>query len=118
MSLESIRISVWGLDLDVDYYYHKGYAATLEEPGEPEGIEINEIRFIAGVEHDYNLEQLEYTEDELQESRMFLEAVEQEIWDSFEYNKEYDNADFSRSGSDYDECRDDSYLYDTDDMDW
>lgn len=108
MSLESIRISVWGLDLDVDYYYHKGYAATLEEPGEPEGIEINEIRFVHGVEHDYNLAELGYSEEELQESRVFLEAVEQEIWDSFEYNKEHDCDDY----------RDDSYLYDTDNTDW
>lgn len=108
MSLESIRISVWGLDLDVDYYYHKGYAATLEEPEEPEGIEISEIWFIAGAEHIYNLEQLGYTEEELQESRVFLEAVEQEIWDSFEYNK----------ANNYDQYQDDSYLYDTDDMGW
>lgn len=108
MSLESIRISVWGLDLDVDYYYHKGYAGSLEQPPEPEEIEINEIRFIAGAEHIHNLGQLGYTEDELQESQVFLAAVESEVWDSFECNK----------ANDYDDARDDSYLYDTDDLDW
>ncbi len=108
MSIESINICVWGSDLDVDYYYTKGYADTLEEPGEPEGIEINEIRFVHSVEHDYNLEQLGYTEEELQESRVFLEAVEQEIWDSFEYNREHD----------YDDYRDDSYFDSEPEVEW
>lgn len=118
MSLGSINICVWGLDLDVDYYYTKGYADTLEEPGEPEGIEINEIRFIAGVEHDHNLAELGHTEEELQESRVFLEAVEQDIWDSFEYNREHDNADFSRSGFDYDDYRDNSYFDSEPEVEW
>lgn len=108
MSLESIRISVWGLDLDVAYYYTKGYAGSLEQPPEPEEIEINEIQFVHSVEHDYNLEQLGYTEEEIQESRVFLEAVEQEIWKYLAYSKDYD----------YDQYQDDSYLYDTDDMCW
>lgn len=108
MSIKSIRISVWGLDLDVDYYYHKGYAGSLEQPPEPEEIEINEIRFIAGVEHNYNLEQLGYTENELQESQVFLAAVEQEIWDSFEYNKEYN----------YDDYSDDSYFDSGQEIEW
>lgn len=108
MSLESINICVWGLDLDVDFYYHKGYAGTLEQPPEPECIELDNIAFIRSSEHEDMLEELGMTEEELQQNEVFLAAVESEIWETAEYNK----------ANDYDESQDDSYLYDTDDIDW
>lgn len=105
---ESISITVWGLDLSVDFYYHKGYAGSLEEPPEPEEIEIDNIAFIRSSDHDTMLEELGMKEDELQQCKVFLAAVEQEIWDSFEYSKEYD----------YDEHRNDSYFDSEPEVEW
>lgn len=108
MSLKSVQISVWGLDLDVDYYYHKGYAGSLEQPPEPEWIELDDITFLNTPENKQEFLDSGWTEEELKNSDIFIEAVEQAIWDSFEYNK----------ANDYDDSRDDSYLYDTDDIGW
>lgn len=105
---ESISICVWGLDLSVDFYYHKGYAGSLTEPPEPEEIEIDNIAFIRSSDHDTMLEELGMTEDELQQCKVFLAAVESEIWYAFEYNKQ----------NNYDDYNDDSYLYDTDVLGW
>lgn len=89
---ESINISVWGFDLDVDFYYHKGYDGSMEEPPEPESLEIDSITFLDTPENKQGFSDSGMTEEELQNSAIFTEAVEQAIWESRE--DDYDDSNY------------------------
>ena len=106
--MSEVTLSVCGYDITVDFNYTKGTDDTLNEPGDPEELEIIAWWFDDEKQADELAENESLTSDELLGSYWLIESITEALWD------------FVRSYDASEEKIDDSndYLYDTDDLDW
>ena len=53
-----------GLDLEVEFDYHKGFPATREDPGEQPYIEVTSVQ--------YNGQEIELTDDDMEKVAEYI----------------------------------------------